>query len=223
MRIYIDSGNVEEIKEAVDTNLIDGVTTNPSLLAKEGRNVEEVFDELLSIMEPLGEDVTLSREVTQVDSVEEMIKEGREYAAKDRRIIVKTPLTEKGLKATKQLSQEGIRCNVTLCFSANQALLAAKAGAWCVSPFLGRVDDEGYDGVDLVAQIRQVFDVYGFETKILAASIRSVAHVSQVAQIGVDIATLPHGVFKKLFYNPLTDRGVESFNEDWKQLQEQLG
>lgn len=222
MKIYIDSGNIDEIKQASQTKLIDGVTTNPSLLAKEGKDAQEVFDNLLDIIRPLGNEVTLSAEVTDVNSVDGMILQGREFAAMDERILVKVPLTQKGLQAVKQLSDEGIRCNVTLCFSANQALLAAKAGAWCVSPFLGRVDDEGYDGVQLIAEIKQVFDNYGFETKILAASIRSTAHVSQVAQIGADMATIPFNIFEKMYYNPLTEKGVESFNKDWEKLQQSL-
>jgi transaldolase len=220
MKIYLDTGNTLEIKKAAQLKLIDGVTTNPSLIAKEGRDFKTVVKEIISILKKeIGDDFTVSAEVTQTDSIEEIVKQGKELSKIDKHILVKVPLTQYGLAAVKILSHQGIRCNVTLCFSANQALLAAKAGAWCVSPFLGRVDDEGYDGIDLIKEIVTMYKQYNINTKILGASIRSTHHVSECAQLGVDIVTVPYAIFSKLYYNPLTDTGLEQFTKDWEAYQ----
>ena len=223
MKIYIDSGNIEEIKEAAQLGLVDGVTTNPTLISKEGKDFVTSLKEIIQILKKYSsKDFTVSAEVTNTNSAEEMIKEGRTLSKIDKHILVKVPLTKEGLKAVKQLSSENIRCNVTLCFSATQALLAAKAGAWCVSPFVGRVDDEGHDGIEVLKEIKKVFENYNFETKILAASIRSHHHVLDCIEVGVDIATMPFSVFKKLYYSPLTDIGLEKFNKDWQEYKSKL-
>ena len=216
MKIYLDTGNVEEIKEAASTGLIDGVTTNPSLIAKEGRDFKTELKEIVSILKKTGKDFTVSAEVTDTASAQSMVKQGRELSKLDKHVLVKVPLTKEGLKAVNTLSSEGIRCNVTLCFSANQALLAAKAGAWCVSPFEGRIDDSGHDGSQLIYQIRTLYDNYNFKTQILAASIRSANHVLECGQIGADIVTIPNKVFNQLFTHPLTDVGIKKFETDWK-------
>ena len=215
MKIYLDTGNIEEIKEAVKTGLIDGVTTNPSLIAKEGKDFESSLKEIITILKEYKYDFTVSAEVTDTKNADSMIKQGRELSKIDSHILVKVPLTVEGLKAVGKLSEEGVNCNVTLCFSLNQALLAAKAGAWCVSPFIGRLEDEGHDGEELLRDMRKVYDNYGFKTKILGASIRSCEHVFEASKIGVDIVTIPYSIFKKLFYNPLTDIGLEKFAQDW--------
>lgn len=222
MKLYLDTGEIEEIKEAAQTGLLDGVTTNPTLIAKAGKDFNEEIKQIIAILKEKRDDFTVSAEVTDTSSAEKMIKQGRELASIDNHILVKIPLTQEGLKAVYQLSEEEIKCNVTLCFSANQALLAAKAGAWCVSPFIGRVDDEGYSGIDLIENIRLIYDNYGFETNILAASIRSTNHVFEVAQRGVDISTIPYSIFKKLYYNPLTDIGIEQFQKDWEKYQKKV-
>ncbi len=223
MKIYLDTGNVEEIREGIATRLLDGVTTNPTLIAKEGRDFKTEIKEIVSLFKKTGNDnFTVSAEVTSTDSAERMVEQGRKLAKMDKHILVKVPLTVEGLKAVSIMASESIRCNVTLCFSPNQALLAAKAGAWCVSPFVGRVDDEGWDGLELVRDIRALFDRYGFKTNILAASIRSSSHVTECSQIGADIATMPYKVFQKLYYNPLTDKGMAQFEKDWNAYQEEL-
>lgn len=222
MKIYLDTGNIEEIKAAASSGLLDGVTTNPSLIAKTKNSFSKELSSIIALLKKEKEDFTLSAEVTDTESVESMVSEGRKLAKIDNHILVKIPLTYEGLKAVKILSEEDIRCNVTLCFSTNQAMLAAKAGAWCVSPFIGRVDDEGYDGIDLIKEIKQVYDNYGFETKILAASIRSTHHILEATKIGVHIATMPYDIFKKLYYNPLTDIGIEKFKADWELYQKEL-
>lgn len=222
MKIYLDTGNIEEIKEAASSGLLDGVTTNPSLIAKTKNSFSKELSSIISLLKKERDDFTLSAEVTNTTSVDAMVSQGRELAKIDSHILVKIPLTVEGLKAVKILSDEDIRCNVTLCFSTNQAMLAAKAGAWCVSPFIGRVDDEGYDGVELIKEIKRVYDNYGFETKILAASIRSTHHILEATKIGVDIATMPYSIFKKLYYNPLTDVGIEQFKSDWELYQKEL-
>ena len=224
MKLYLDTGMVEEIQTVAQSRILDGVTTNPSLIAKTGKDFIDTLKEIhLILKQYCPKDFTFSAEVIDTSSVDSIIKEGRAYAKISKNILVKVPLTKIGLEAVTLLSREGIRCNVTLCFSANQALLAAKSGAWCVSPFLGRVDDEGYDGVELIREIKKMYDHYGFETKILAASVRSPHHVHECAQLGCDIATIPKSVFDKLYYNPLTDMGLEKFQSDWDSYTKNLG
>lgn len=211
MKFFIDTANVEEIKEANDLGVICGVTTNPSLIAKEGRDFGEVIAQIAAIVDgPISGEV----KATTVDA-EGMIKEGREIAKIHPNMVVKIPMTEDGLKAVKQLSSEGIKTNVTLIFSANQALLAARAGATYVSPFLGRLDDIGQPGIELVENIVTIFDNYGIETEIIAASIRNPVHVTQCALAGADIATIPYGVIKTMISHPLTTKGIEKFQNDY--------
>ncbi len=211
MKFFIDSADVEEIGELSDSGLIDGVTTNPSLIAKSGRNFLDVVKEICSIIEG-----PVSAEVTALDA-KTMIEEGKKLAGLAENIAVKVPLTWDGLKACKALSDEGTMVNVTLCFNANQALLAAKAGATFISPFIGRLDDMGLDGMELIAEIRTIYDNYeNLDTEILAASIRSVNHVKQAAMIGADVATVPGKVIRQLVKHPLTDKGLDDFLNDWK-------
>ncbi|MCH8519710.1 MAG: fructose-6-phosphate aldolase [Nanoarchaeota archaeon] len=223
MELYLDTGNIEEIKSVIHTGQISGITTNPTLILKSHtsdlKTFKDILLEIISVMKEERDDFTLSAEVTHINSVEEIISQGRELASIDSHIIVKVPLTKEGLEAVKTLSYEGIRCNVTLCFSLTQAVLAAKAGAWCVSPFVGRIEDEGYSGINLLQQIKQTYDNYNFKTKILAASLRSVEHVHQAMLLGVDMATIPKSVFDKLYYNPLTDIGVKQFSKDWEEFE----
>lgn len=209
MQLFIDSADVTELRAAAASDLIDGVTTNPTLIAKSGRKMKEAIAEICSIIPG-----PVSAEAVATD-VEGMLAEGRYLARIASNVVVKLPLTENGLKATRVLSDEGIRVNVTLCFSAVQALLAAKAGAYFISPFIGRLDDKGVDGMELIHEIRQVYDNYGFATNILAASIRSVEHVKQSALAGSDCATLPPKIFAALYKHELTDAGVEAFLKDW--------
>ncbi len=212
MKIFLDTADVSEIRRASEAGLIDGVTTNPSLMAKvagEGKPA----DLYLAICEAV--DGPVSAEVLALDS-EGMIAEGRVLAKIHENIIIKVPLTEQGLRACRQLRSEGVGVNVTLCFSVTQALLAAKAGATFVSPFVGRIDDISGDGMELISQIRQVFDNYSVETEILAASLRHPQHVVQAMLIGADCATLPSKVLYQLLKHPLTDRGLEAFLADWK-------
>ncbi len=209
MQLFIDSADVTELRAAAASGLIDGVTTNPTLIAKSGRKMKEAIAEICSIIPG-----PVSAEAVATD-VEGMLAEGRYLARIASNVVVKLPLTENGLKATRVLSDEGIRVNVTLCFSAVQALLAAKAGAYFISPFIGRLDDKGVDGMELIHEIRQVYDNYGFATNILAASIRSVEHVKQSALAGSDCATLPPKIFAALYKHELTDSGVEAFLKDW--------
>jgi len=211
MKFFVDSADIEEIGELSETGLIDGVTTNPSLIAKSGRNFLDVVKEICSIV-----DGPVSAEVTALDS-KTMIEEGKKLKGLAENIAIKVPLTWDGLKACKALSDEGTMVNVTLCFSANQALLAAKAGATYISPFIGRLDDMGLDGMDLIEEIRTIYDNYpGLNTQILAASIRSVNHVKQSALIGADVATVPGKVIKQLATHPLTDKGLDAFMKDWE-------
>ncbi len=211
MKFFVDSADVEEIGELAETGLIDGVTTNPSLVAKSGRNFLDVVKEICSIV-----DGPVSAEVTALDS-KTMIEEGKKLKGLAENIAIKVPLTWDGLKACKALSDEGTMVNVTLCFSANQALLAAKAGATFISPFIGRLDDMGLDGMELIEEIRTIYDNYeGLNTQILAASIRSVNHVKQSALIGADVATVPGKVIKQLATHPLTDKGLDAFMKDWE-------
>ena len=212
MKFFIDTANVEEIKKANDMGVICGVTTNPSLIAKEGRDFNEVIKEITSIVDgPISGEV----KATTVDA-EGMIKEGREIAAIHPNMVVKIPMTVEGLKAVKVLSAEGIKTNVTLIFTANQALLAAEAGAAYVSPFLGRLDDISQPGIDLINTISEIFSIYGYETEIIAASVRNPIHVTDCALAGADIATVPYKVIEQMTKHPLTDQGIEKFQADYK-------
>ncbi len=209
MKFFVDTAEISEIRELNDMGLVDGVTTNPSLILKSGRDIIEVTKEICSMVNG-----PVSAEVTAIN-FEDMLSEGRKLAKIASNIAVKVPLTWAGLKACKVLTGEGNMVNVTLCFSANQALLAAKAGATFISPFVGRLDDINVDGMELIADIRSIYDNYDFKTQILTASVRSVNHVTQAALIGADIITAPHSVLKKLADHPLTDKGLENFLKDW--------
>ena len=212
MKFFIDTANVEDIKRANDMGVICGVTTNPSLIAKEGRDFKEVIKEITSIVDgPISGEV----KATTVDA-EGMIREGREIAAIHPNMFVKIPMTVEGLKAVKVLSSEGIKTNVTLIFTANQALLAAEAGASYVSPFLGRLDDINQPGIELVRTIAEIFSIYGYETEIIAASVRNPIHVTDCALAGADIATVPYKVIEQMTKHPLTDQGIEKFQADYK-------
>ena len=212
MRFFVDTANVEDIKKANDMGVICGVTTNPSLIAKEGRNFNEVIAEIASIVDgPISGEV----KATTVDA-EGMIAEGREIAKIHPNMVVKIPMTVEGLKAVKVLNSEGIKTNVTLVFAANQALLAARAGATYVSPFLGRLDDISQPGIDLIRQIAEIFEVAGLDTQIIAASIRNPIHVTDCALAGADIATVPYKVIEQMTKHPLTDQGIEKFQKDYK-------
>lgn len=209
MKLFIDTANVEHIRAANDMGVICGVTTNPSLVAKEGRDFNEVIKEITSIV-----DGPISGEVISSDA-EGMIKEGREIAKIHKNMIVKIPMTEEGLKATKALNAEGIKTNVTLIFTSGQALLAARAGATYVSPFLGRLDDIATNSLPLIEDIAQIFKTHGIKTEIIAASVRSPLHVVAVAKAGADIATVPYPVIMQTIKHPLTDSGIERFMKDW--------
>ncbi len=210
MKFFVDTADTDAIRELNDLGMVDGVTTNPSLIFKSGRDIKEVTKEICDMI-----DGPVSAETVALDA-ETMIAEGRELAKTADNIAVKVPLTWDGLKACKVLSGEGRMVNVTLCFSANQALLAAKAGATFISPFIGRLDDLNLDGMELIADIREIYDNYGFETEILAASIRSANHMSHAAKIGADVATAPPDVIRKMALHPLTDKGLEGFLKDWE-------
>ena len=210
MKFFVDTADVKDIRELADVGLLDGVTTNPTLIAKSGRAFKEVIAEICGLVEG-----PVSAEVTALDA-EGMIREGRDLRQIAKNVAVKVPLTLDGLKACKTLTSEGTMVNVTLCFSANQALLAAKAGASFISPFIGRLDDINLDGMELISEIRQIYDNYAFDTEILAASIRTANHVKQAALIGADVATCPPAVLKSLANHPLTDKGIEMFLTDWK-------
>ena len=212
MKLFIDTANVEDIRKANDMGVICGVTTNPSLIAKEGRDFNEVIKEIASIVDgPISGEV----KATTTDA-EGMVKEGREIAAIHPNMVVKIPMTVEGLKAVKVVSAEGIKTNVTLIFSANQALLAARAGATFVSPFLGRLDDINQPGISLIEDIVTIFENYGLETEVIAASIRSTVHVNDCALAGADIATIPYSVIEQMTKHPLTDQGIEKFQKDYK-------
>ncbi len=212
MKFFIDTANVEEIRKANDMGVICGVTTNPSLIAKEGRDFKQVIAEIASIVDgPISGEV----KATTVDA-QGMIEEGIEIAKIHPNMVVKIPMTVEGLKACKALTQKGIKTNVTLIFSANQALLAAKAGATYVSPFVGRLDDISQPGVDLIATIADIFNVHGIESEIIAASVRNPIHVTDCALAGADIATVPYGVIVQMTKHPLTDQGIEKFQADYK-------
>lgn len=210
MKIYLDTGNVKEIAEAARMGILDGVTTNPSLVSKEGRDFKDLILEICQLV-----DGPVSAEVVSVEA-EAMVKEGRELARIHPNVVVKCPLIPEGLAATKSLAAEGIRVNVTLCFSPTQALLAAKAGAWCVSPFIGRLDDISNDGMELIRQIVTIFHNYDFPTQVLVASVRHPQHVVEAALVGGDICTMPYGVFQQLAKHPLTDIGLKKFLADWE-------
>ena len=210
MKIFIDSAVVEEISEAESWGIIDGVTTNPSLIAKSGRDFKEVIHEITSIV-----DGPISAETVALDS-ETMLKDARDFATWHPNIVVKIPLTAEGLKAVKILSAEGIKTNVTLCFSAAQGLLAAKAGATYVSPFMGRLDDISQSGLTLIEELVELYEIHGFATEVLAASIRSPRHVVDAALVGAHVATIPFKVLGQLVKHPLTDRGLEQFMADWE-------
>ena len=209
MKFFIDTANIDEIKEANDMGMVDGVTTNPSLIAKEGRDFEELIIEICEIV-----DGPVSAEVISLDT-EGMVKEARHLAALHDNIVVKIPMTVNGIKATRKLSEEGIKTNVTLVFSPLQALMAAKAGATYASPFIGRLDDLSNEGMVLVDQIVEIYGNYAFDTEIIVASIRNPIHVLDAALIGADIATIPFNVLAKFAAHPLTDKGLKAFLDDW--------
>ena len=211
MKFFIDTANLKEIREAAELGLIDGVTTNPSLISKEGG--VDFKQHIAAICELVLGDV--SAEVTSLDT-EGMLREGREYSRIAPNVVVKCPLTRDGLKATRRLTDEGIRVNVTLCFSSAQAILAAKSGAAYISPFLGRLDDIGHNGLSLLSEIIEIYRNYDWETQVLAASLRHPIHVVEAARMGADVATLPFKVIGQLLAHPLTDKGLEQFLSDWK-------
>ncbi len=210
MKIYLDTGNVQDITEAASMGILDGVTTNPSLVSKEGRDFKDLILEICRIVNG-----PVSAEVVSLEA-DAMVKEGRELANVHPNVVVKCPLIPEGLKATKRLTDEGIRVNVTLCFSPTQALLAAKAGAWCVSPFIGRLDDVSSSGMELIRQIVTIFCNYDFPTLVLVASVRHPQHVVEAALAGGHICTMPYGVFQSLVKHPLTDSGLKKFLADWE-------
>jgi transaldolase len=209
MKFFLDTASVKEIQEAASLGLLDGVTTNPSLVAKEGRVFREVLVEICNIV-----DGPISAEVVSIEA-DAMVKEGRELAKIHKNIVVKVPLIAEGLKATKRLTAEGIKVNVTLCFSPTQALLAAKAGAWCVSPFIGRLDDISSNGMELIRQIVTIYKNYDFKTYILVASVRHPQHVVEAALAGGHICTMPFAIFQQMVKHPLTDTGLKKFLADW--------
>ncbi len=214
MKFFIDTANIAEIKEAASLGVLDGVTTNPSLVAKEGKDFRKLLEEICAIV-----DGPISAEVLATD-YDGIMKEARELSKIHRNIVVKVPLIKEGLKAVKALKGEGIRCNVTLCFSPNQALLAAKAGAYFISPFIGRLDDISHTGMDLIRQIVTIYRNYHYETQVLVASVRHPLHVVEAALIGADICTMPFKVIESLIKHPLTDIGLERFLADWKKGQQ---
>ena len=214
MKFFIDTANIDEIKEAAVMGLLDGVTTNPSLVAKEGRDFKELLNDIIKVV-----DGPISAEVVSTD-FDGMMMEAKELAAIHKNIVIKIPLIPEGIKAVKALTAEGIKTNVTLCFSASQALLAAKAGATYISPFVGRLDDISHSGMQLIEQIITIYDNYGYQTQVLVASIRHPLHLVEAAELGADVATIPFGVIKKLFNHPLTDSGLDKFLSDWKTLNE---
>jgi transaldolase len=210
MKFFLDTANVKEIQEAASLGLLDGVTTNPSLVAKEGRSFKEVLVEICNIV-----DGPISAEVVSLDA-DAMVKEGKELVKIHKNIVVKVPLIAEGLKATKRLAAEGIKVNVTLCFSPTQALLAAKAGAWCVSPFIGRLDDISSNGMELIRQILTIYRNYDYKTQVLVASVRHPQHVVEAALAGGHICTMPFSIFQQMVKHPLTDIGLKKFLADWE-------
>jgi transaldolase len=214
MKFFLDTANVGEIREATSLGLIDGVTTNPSLVAREERPFEELIREICEIVQgPVSAEVV----ATETDA---MVEEARRIAAIHEHVVVKCPLTRDGLKATRALSDDGIRVNVTLCFSPTQALLAAKAGAAYISPFVGRLDDISYDGMALIQQIMAIYENYGFGTEVLVASVRHPKHIVDAALMGADVATIPFKAFDAMFNHPLTDKGLAAFLADWEKARE---
>lgn len=214
MKIFLDTANLDEIKAGMELGLVDGVTTNPSLVAKEKCKFKDRVIEICELVHG-----PVSAEVTALDT-EGMLSEAREISKWSKYVVVKIPLTTEGLKAIVQLSKEGIKTNCTLCFSANQAFLAAKAGATYISPFVGRLDDVGQDGMGLIEEIRTLYDNYGFETEILAASLRHTDHIKHCLLLGADVATIPYGVFAKMAAHPLTDKGLAAFLSDWEKVKD---
>ena len=212
MQLFIDSAEVSELRKAAETNLINGCKTNPSLAAKAGKDYNDVLKEICSIIKG-----PVSAETISLDA-DGMVKEGVAFSKIAKNIVVKVPMTVEGMKACQRLTKKGVKVNVTLCFSANQALLAAKSGAFFVSPFVGRLDDIGKIGIDVVREIKQVYDNYKFKTQILVASVRNTIHVLDAAKIGADIATMPYSVFEQLFKHTLTDVGIKRFLEDWEKV-----
>ncbi len=212
MKLFIDTANVDEIKETAEWGVVDGVTTNPSLIAKEKRDFKEVVTEITGIV-----DGPISAEVVSLKH-DEMVEEAKELAKIHKNIIIKVPMTEEGLIAVKELHAMGIKTNVTLIFTSTQALLAAKAGASYVSPFLGRLDDISTDGLNLIEEIMDIFGNYDYDTEVIAASIRHPMHVVECARLGCDIATIPYKVFKQMLHHPLTDSGIEKFLKDWESV-----
>ncbi len=210
MKFFVDTGDIAEIRELQEAGLIDGVTTNPSLVLKANRPIKELLKEICDVT-----DGPVSGEVASID-FDGMMREGKILSEIAPNIVIKLPLTLDGLKACKKFTEQGLKTNVTLCFSANQALLAAKAGATYISPFIGRLDDTNIDGMELIADIRRIYDNYDFETQILAASIRTANHVREAALLGADVATVPPATLKALVKHPLTDKGLEGFVADWK-------
>lgn len=212
MKFFIDTANLDEIKEAAALGILDGVTTNPSLVSKEGKDFRELLKEIVKIV-----DGPISAEVVSTE-YDDIMKEAKDLAQIDKNIVVKIPLIKEGLKAVKSLTDEGIKVNVTLCFSATQALLAAKAGATYISPFIGRLDDISSDGMTLIKDIVQIYKNYDYKTEVLVASVRHPMHLLEAAKLGADVATMPFDVINKLFNHPLTDIGLEKFLSDWKKL-----
>ncbi len=212
MKFFLDTANVKEIREAASMGFLDGVTTNPTLIAKEKRGYRETLEEICRIVSgPVSAEVVGSTH-------EEMLREARDLAKIAKNIAVKVPITKEGLKAIKALAAEGIKTNATLCFTGTQALFVARAGATFVSPFVGRLDDRGHYGMDVIKQIRTIYDNYKFKTEIIVASIRHPLHVLDAALMGADISTIPFGVFEKLIQHPLTDLGIQTFLDDWKKI-----
>jgi len=213
MKFFVDTANVDEIREIASWGILHGVTTNPSLVAKEGRDFKQVLLEILSVV-----DGPISAEVVSLQA-DDMVAEAEQYYNMHKNIVIKLPMTDDGLKACYKLSKKGVKTNLTLIFSANQALLCARAGASFVSPFVGRLDDISMDGIQLVRDIAEVFDIHGIETEIIAASIRTPGQVTECAKAGAHIGTLPYKVFKQMLKHPLTDAGIERFLKDWESLQ----
>jgi len=217
VKFFLDTANLDELKKGASYGIVDGVTTNPSLIAKEGRPIEDQVRMICDIV-----DGDVSAEVVSTEA-KAMIEEGRNLSKIHKNIVVKCPLTRDGIMATSALSKEGIRVNVTLCFSAGQALLAAKAGAYIISPFVGRLDDIGYTGMDLIRSITQIYKNYGYKTQVLAASLRSPTHVIDSALAGAHIGTMPFKVLDMLFNHPLTDKGLDQFMKDWGKVFQETG
>ena len=211
MKIFIDTANIEEIRNAWNMGAIDGVTTNPTLMSKEKTKPEKIMEEIIKIVKG-----PISLEATHLESYDAIVKDAEKLSHLSKNVVVKIPMTEEGMKAVKILSKKGIKTNVTLVFSANQALLAAKAGADYVSPFIGRLDDIGNEGMQIVREIVQIYKNYNFKTQVIVASIRHPMHVVEAAKIGAHVATIPPGVIKKMFRHSLTDVGIKRFEEDWK-------